>query len=101
KHSHGTGKSHEVDHHLRGQIVAQFNTLYLAGWKAQPWIDTKVNGFIFGTGESPHRAHRLPEPLQERHRLEKLERAGVFDQFQAELRFRQISILRPDRGSHS
>ncbi len=73
QHALGARHPHEVDHHLGGRILPQFQFLDFAGGKTESWIDVKVHRLIFGAEEVADGAPVAHHALQQRHRLEELE----------------------------
>src|SRR5271169_4231462 len=83
EHTHGAGKPHEVYRHFRWTLLRRFQRLNLAGRKAQPGIDAKMDGLLFGIRKAADRAGSGVEPLQERHCLEKTKRVRLFGELLA------------------
>src|SRR5580704_3927659 len=101
KNSHRPGQAHEVHQHLRRNVLRIFNLLNLACGESQGIVGAEMNRFVLGLGESAHGLALTVQALQQRDRLEKLERTGVLTQYLFEWRVFQTRILRPARGCHS
>src|ERR1700676_1862599 len=80
KNSHRPGEAHEVHQHLWRNVLRIFNLLNLAGGESQRIVGSEMNGFVLWLGEPAHRLASGVQALQQRDRLEKLERTGVLMQ---------------------